>query len=113
MDRKKPKKQSNRITECFRGGTEGGAIARVARLQNEVGTKYFFRGTNFLTKKVPKFPPNILSLDFVGPKESRKIPIKFPFQKSKKNHRGASAGAVGEAIVFHFCGSPEVFHAAK
>ena len=61
---------------------------RVARLQNEVGTKDFFRGTNFLTKNAPKFSPNILSLYFVGQKKSRKIPgkfpAKFPPQKSKK-----------------------------
>ena len=29
---------------------------RVAGLQNEVGTKYFFRGTNFLMKNAPIFP---------------------------------------------------------
>ena len=61
---------------------------RVARLQNEVGTKYFFRGTNFLTKNAPKFSPNFLSLYFVGQKKSRKIPgkfpAKFPSPKSKK-----------------------------
>ena len=61
---------------------------RVARLQNEVGTKDFFQGTNFLTKNAPKFSPNFLSLCFVGPKRSRKIPAKFPAKfpspKSKK-----------------------------
>ena len=61
----------------------------MARLQNEVGTNDFFRGTNFLTKNAPKFSPNFLSLCFVGPKKSRKIPAKFPAKfpspKSKKN----------------------------
>ena len=32
-------------------------LATVARLQNEVGTNYFFRGTNFLTKNVGVWPP--------------------------------------------------------
>ena len=69
---------------------------RVARLQNEVGTKDVFRVTNFLTKNAPKFSPNFLSLCFVGPKKSRKIPAKFPAKlpspKSKKIHQRASAG---------------------
>ena len=73
---------------------------RVARLQNEVGTKDFFWGTNFLTKNAPNFSPKILSLYFVGQKKSRKIPAKFPAKfpspKSKKIHRRASAGAPGE-----------------
>ena len=69
---------------------------RVARLQNEVGTKDFLRGTNFLTKNAPKFSPKFLSLYFVGRKKSRKIPAKFPTKfpspKSKKIHQRASAG---------------------
>ena len=48
---------------------------RVASLQNEVGTKDFFRVTNFLTKNAPKFSQKFLSLYFVGPKKS---PAKFP-----------------------------------
>ena len=39
-----------------------GVFRRVARLQNEVGTKDFFRATNFLTKNAPKFSPKFLSL---------------------------------------------------
>ena len=35
---------------------------RVAVLQNKVSTNDFFRNTNFLTKKAPKFSPNFLSL---------------------------------------------------
>ena len=74
----------------------------MARLQNEVGTKDFFRGTNFLTKNAPKFSPKFLSLYFVGQKKSRKIPgkfpAKFPSQKSKKIHQRASAGAPGEGF---------------
>ena len=48
---------------CQRGGrpesTRIGRITknRVARLQNEVGTKDFFWGTNFLTKNAPKVSP--------------------------------------------------------
>ena len=65
-----------------------GIYVRVASLQNEVGTKYFIRGTNFLTKNISKFVAKCLSLDFVGPKKSRKIPAKFPAifpsQRSKK-----------------------------
>ena len=49
-----------------------------ARLQSEVGTEDFFRGTNFLMKNAPKFCPKMFSLYFVGPKKSRKIPAKFP-----------------------------------
>ena len=72
----------------------------MARLQSEFCTKDFFRATNFLTKNAPKFSPNFLSLCSVGQKKSRKIPSKFPTkfskfpcEKSKKNHRRASAGA--------------------
>ena len=61
----------------------------MARLQNEVGTKDFFRGTKFLTKNAPKLSPKLLSLYFVGQTKSRKIPAKlpakFPSQKSKEN----------------------------
>ena len=38
---------------------------RVAHLQNEVGMKDFFRGTNFLTKDAPKFSPKIWALSGV------------------------------------------------
>ena len=65
---------------------------RVAGLQSEVGPKVFFRGTNLLTKNAPKLSPKMLSLCFVGPKKSHKIPAKFPSPKSKINHRQASAG---------------------
>ena len=48
----------------------------------------FFRATKSLTKNAPEFSPKVLSLYFVGPKESRKIPAtfpaKFPSQKYKK-----------------------------
>ena len=61
---------------------------KVARLQNEVGTRDFFRGTNFLTKNAPKFSPECSCLYFVGLKKSRKIPAKcpakFPSQKFYK-----------------------------
>ena len=32
-------------------------LIRVARLQNEVGSTYFFRGTDLLTKNAQKFSP--------------------------------------------------------
>ena len=82
---------------------------RVARLQNEVGTKDFFRGTNFLTKNAPKFSPIFLSLYFMGRKKSRKIPAKFPTKfpspKSKKNSptsfcRGSHANILSIGILF-------------
>ena len=67
----------------------------MARLQNEVGTKDFFRGTNLLTKNAPKFSPKFLSLYLVGPKKlqnSRQISRKISLPEIKKNHRRASAG---------------------
>ena len=54
------------------------------RLQNEVGTKDTFRGTNFLTKNAKKFSPKCLNLYLVDQKASRKIPAKFPSQNQKK-----------------------------
>ena len=57
---------------------------RAARLQNEVGTKEFFRATNFLTKNGSKFSPKLLSLNFVGPKQSRKIPRRISLPKIQK-----------------------------
>ena len=85
----------------------------MARLQNEVGTKDFFRGTNFLTKNAPKFSPKFSSLYFVGPKKSRKIPAKFPAkfpsQKSKKFHWRASAGAPGENFTFFWIKHDQFF----
>ena len=55
---------------------------RVARPQNEVATKSFFRGTKFLTKNALKFSSNVLSLHFVGQK---KIP-----QNSRQTSRQIS-----------------------
>ena len=78
-------------------------FVRVARLQNEVCTKDFFRATKFVTKNAPKFSPKIFSLHSVGQKKSRKIPAKFPTkfpcEKSKKVRRRASAGVQGEEFV--------------
>ena len=66
-------------------GFEGGrGIVRVARLQNEVGTKYFFRGTTFLTKTAPDFSPKFLSLYSVGQKKSRLISRQISVPKIKK-----------------------------
>ena len=49
-------------------------------LQNEVGTKYVFRGTNVLTRNALDFPRNVCAFCFVGPKNSRQTSL----QKSKK-----------------------------
>ena len=65
-------------------------VLRVARLQNEVGTKDFFRGRNFLTKNAPKLVPEILSRYFVGPKKCRKIPTKFPAKFPSQNSKKKS-----------------------
>ena len=57
----------------------------------------------FPTKDALKISPKVLSLYFVGPKQSHKIPAKFPTNfpcKKSKVHRQASAGAQGEQI---FC----------
>ena len=40
----------------------------VARLQNEVGTKYSFRATKFVTKNAPKYSPKIMSLYSENPR---------------------------------------------
>ena len=47
----------------------------MSRLQNEVGTKDAFPGTNFLTKNALKLSPKFSSLFFGG---SNKNPAKFP-----------------------------------
>ena len=60
---------------------------RVARLQNEVGTKYFFRGTKCLTENAPKFPPKCLSHYFVGQKNPAKFPPNFPTKFPPKNQK--------------------------
>ena len=56
----------------------------MAALQNEVCTKDFFRGADFLTKKAPIFSPKLLSLNFVG----------------LKNHESAKgAGGKGARVI--------------
>ena len=56
----------------------------------------------FVRKMLRNFPWNFLSLYFVGPKKTPKIPLKFPAkfpsEKSKRIHRRASAGAQGEGF---------------
>ena len=56
------------------------ANVRVARLQNEVGTRDLDRVTDFLTKNAPKFIfPKIIGPLFCGsPPKKAKIPTKFP-----------------------------------
>ena len=51
---------------------------RVAHLQNEVGTKELFRGTNFLTKNAPRFSPNIFKSVFLWVRNILQIPANFP-----------------------------------
>ena len=64
------------------------AFIRVARLQNEVGTKYFFRGTIFLSKNAPKFSPERFEPVFMGlkkiPQNPREISCKRSLPKIKK-----------------------------
>ena len=75
-----------------------GNILRVARLQNKVGTNYFFEAPIFLTKIAPKYSPKNLSLHFVRQKKIRRIPAKFLCKQIKRNQLRASAGAQGETI---------------
>ena len=67
---------------------------RVARLQNKVGTKVFFQGTNFLMKNAPKLSPKFLSLDFVAPKRipqnSHQISCQISLPKIKKKNSPTS-----------------------
>ena len=65
----------------------------MARLQNEVGTKYFFRDTNFLTNNAPKFSPKMFEPLVSG---SEKHPPNFPPKLKKKHLWRASAEAPGE-----------------
>ena len=88
--RKIPAKWSGKF-QIQRGVTERGVFAfvKVARLQSEFWHEIFFlRGTNFLTKNAPKFPPKFLSLCFVGPKKipqnSRQISHQISLPKIKK-----------------------------
>ena len=77
---------------------------RVACLQNEVGTKYFLRGTNFSSKhaNVPKMFEPLVG----GSEKSRRIPAKFP--SPLKHHRRSSAGAQGEHNRFAWSMSIQV-----
>ena len=49
-------------------------------------------GTKFLTKNAPKFSPNLLSLCFVGPKESCKFPRQISTKKKSSTSFCRSAG---------------------
>ena len=82
-----------------------GDFIREARLQNEVGTKDFFRGTIFLAKNAPKCSPNFLSLSFVCPKKCRKIPAKIPARflspPQKKDQRASAEAQREDFAVVH------------
>ena len=60
----------------------------VARPQNEVGTKYFLRDTNFLTKVLRNFPRNYWAFILAGPKKislnSRQMPRQISLPKIRK-----------------------------
>ena len=58
-------------------GSQTGHFLRVARLQNEVGTKDFFEARIF-SQKMLRDSPQIFEPCFMGLKKSRKIPAKFP-----------------------------------
>ena len=78
---------------------------RVARLQNEVGTKYRLRrGTNFLPKNARTFAPKFLSLYLVDPKKCRKVPAifaanHFPPKKNLKNSPTSFHRSAGRTLV--------------
>ena len=97
----------------------------MAHLQSEFCTKDFFSSYEFSYEKCSDIFPEFFEPLFCG---SEKIPAKFPTkfpkfpgEKSKKNHRRASAGAQGEksspndflsvvvvyALFFSAEGSPE------
>ena len=73
---------------------------RVARLQNEVGTRYFFRAQNFSRKLLRNFPRSVWAFISWSEKilqNSRQVfPAKFLCKKSRNVHKRASAGAQGE-----------------
>ena len=77
-------------------------FVRVARLQNEVGTKDFFEARIFSRKMLCNFPRNfwafILWVQTNLAKFQPKFPANFP-PKNQKNHRRAFAGAQGEQFV--------------
>ena len=69
----------------------------MARLQNEVGAKYFFGATNFLTKNAPKISPIFLSLLMLW---VRKLP-----QNSRQNSRQISLPKLKNKSPTSFCRS--------
>ena len=71
-------------TERISNHTETTKTIRVARLHNEVCTKYFLRAMKLLTKNALNFSPKFWSLYLVGPKNPAKFPPNFPSPKSQK-----------------------------
>ena len=57
----------------------------MARLQNEVGTTYFFSSHDFFSRQCSEIFPEMFEPLFCGSEKSRKIPAKCPSQKSTKN----------------------------
>ena len=82
-------KQYTNISNLHSTNNWGGTCAE--RSLHEI----FFRAMTFLTKNAPKCSPKCLSLYLVGPKESRRIPAKFPCKKSRQIHRRASCRCAG------------------
>ena len=86
-----------------RGRNHNVHFIRVARLQNEVGTKYFSRHNIFSRKMLPFFPEIVEPL-FCGsekiPQNSRqKIPQNFPPKKSPKKSPTSFCRSAGR--TFH------------
>ena len=77
--------------------------ARVARLQNEVGTKAFFFEARICShEKCSEIFPKFFEPSFVDQKKSRKIPAKFPAkfpkQKIKKDSPTSFCRRAGRKI---------------
>ena len=71
----------------------------LARLQSEVGTKYFLR--KFCTKTARNFPEILMTFACCGSEKIRKTLPKFLQDfpaENNKNHRRASVGAQGEIV---------------
>ena len=79
---------------------------RVARLQNEVGTKYFFRGANVLTKNAPKVARNVWAFILCVRKNPQnflpKITKKKITDELPQERRGSLLLTVGPLFFFAY-----------